>query len=263
MSTTVLLAIDPRGIATVMLNRPERHNAFNAELIATLHDTLLQLGNDANIRIVVLTGAGASFSAGGDLQHMLQIGKASDTENFSDALAVARCLRTLDELPKPVITRVNGDAFGGGVGLVACADIAIASTQAKFRLPEVRLGLAAAAISPYIVPAIGPRQARRLVLTAASFTASQAMQFGLIHQHVDAQQLDQAIEREIELLLQGGPLAQQVSKKLIREVSINAPDQRDLSTARTARALAQLRSSDEGREGLNAFLEKRKPNWSP
>lgn len=263
MSATVLLAIDPRGIATVMLNRPERHNAFNAELIAALQDTLTQLGNDANVRIVVLTGAGVSFSAGGDLEHMLRMGKASDTENFSDALAIARCLRTLDELPKPVIARVNGDAVGGGAGLVACADIAIASTQAKFRLSEVRLGLAAATIAPYIVQAIGQRHARRLVLTAAGFTATQAAQFGLIHQHVDAQQLDQAVEREIELLLQGAPLAQQTSKRLIRDISVSTSEQRDLTTAKTARVLAQMRSSDEGREGLSAHLEKRKPIWSP
>lgn len=262
MTPTVLLTIDPRGVATVMLNRPEKHNAFNAELIGSLHDTLLQLENNRDVRIVVLTGAGSSFCAGGDLEQMRKMSHAAEAENFSDALAIARCLRKLDEFSKPVIARVNGNAFGGGVGLIACADIAIASSQAKFALSEVRLGIAAAIISPYVIAAIGPRQTRRLMLTAASIDTEQAVRLGLVHQHIDAQQLDKLIEQEIELLLQGGPLAQQASKKLIRDIAAPTSEYRDLIAARTARLLAQLRSSDEGREGLTAFLEKRKPDWS-
>ncbi|MGE0115229.1 MAG: enoyl-CoA hydratase-related protein [Steroidobacteraceae bacterium] len=262
MSSTVLLTIDPRGIATVMLNRPERHNAFNAELIDSLHETLVQLESDPSVRVLVLTGAGVSFSAGADLEHMQRMGRTSEADNFSDALAMARCLRKLDEFSKPVIARINGNAFGGGIGLIACADIAIGSSQARFSLSEVKFGLVAATIAPYVLAAIGQRQARRLLLTATRFDAGQALQLGLIHRHIDAQQLDQTIEQEIELLLQGGPLAQQASKKLVREIAMPATEQRDLLAARTARLLAQLRTSDEGREGLQAFLEKRKPDWS-
>lgn len=262
MSATILLTIDTRGVATVMLNRPEKHNAFNAELIDSLHETLVQLENNPGVRVVVLTGAGASFCAGGDLEHMQRMSTAADGENFSDALAIARCMRKLDEFNKPVIARINGNAFGGGVGLIACADIAIASASAKFCLAEVRLGLAAAIISPFVAAAIGQRQTRRLMLTAATLNTEQAVQLGLIHQHIEAPQLDQAIEHEIQLLLQGGPLAQQASKKLLRDIAAPTSEQRDLITARTARLLAQLRSTHEGREGLKAFLEKRKPDWS-
>lgn len=262
MSSTVLTTIDPRGVATVMLNRPDKHNAFNAELIATLHEALEQLESNQSVRAMVLTGAGKSFCAGGDLEHMKQMGAASEADNFSDALAVARCLRKLDEFSKPVIGRINGNAFGGGVGLIACVDIAVATAQAKFSLSEVRLGLAAATISPYVMAAIGTRQIRRLLLTAASIDATEAQHINLIHQLVDAQQLDQAVEQQIELILQGSPAAQQASKKLLREISAFSPADRDLIAARTAKLLAQLRTSEEGREGLQAFLEKRKPDWS-
>ncbi|MGC3980914.1 MAG: enoyl-CoA hydratase-related protein [Steroidobacteraceae bacterium] len=262
MPHTVLLTIDSRGIATVMLNRPEKHNAFNAELIRTLSETLEQLEKRPDIRVMVITGAGTSFCAGGDLEHMQRMSQATDTENFSDALAVARCMRKLHEFSKPVIARINGHAFGGGVGLIACADIAIASSAARFALSEVKLGLAAATISPYVTAALGPRQTGRLLLTAEVMDAQRALQLGLIHRHIDAQQLDQAIEAEIQLLLQGGPQAQQASKALLREISTKTSEQSDVLMARTARVLTQLRSSDEGREGLSAFLEKRKPNWA-
>ena len=262
MTATVLTTIEPRGIATVMLNRPDKHNAFNAELITALHETLQQLEANTTVRAVVLTGAGKSFCAGGDLEHMKLMGAASEADNFSDALAIARCLRRLDEFSKPVIARINGNAFGGGVGLIACADIAVATTQAKFCLSEVRMGLAAATISPYVVAAIGTRQTRRLLLTAESIDATEALRLQLIHHQVDAQQLDQAVGQQIELLLQGSLAAQQASKKLLREVSAINPEDRDLIAARTAKLLARMRTSAEGREGLQAFLEKRKPDWS-
>jgi len=261
MSSTVLITVDPRGIATVMLNRPEKHNAFNAELVSTLHDTLQQLDNDQSVRAVVLTGAGKSFCAGADLEHMKQMGAAPEADNFSDAMALARCLRTLDELGKPVIARINGNAFAGGVGLVCCADVAIATSQAKFSLPEVRIGLIAATISPYVVAAIGTRQARRLLITAASIDAAEARRINLIHDIVDAQQLDQGVEQQIELVLQGGLQAQQASKKLLREIAGLSSEERDLAAARTAKLLARIRTSDEAREGLQAFLQKRKPDW--
>ncbi|MGC4092007.1 MAG: enoyl-CoA hydratase-related protein [Polyangiaceae bacterium] len=256
------MTIDPRGVATLMLNRPERHNAFDAELISHLQGTLIELEQNHQVRVVVLTGAGKSFCAGGDLQHMLQIGHAGDAENFADALAVARCLRKLDELSKPVIARINGNAFGGGVGLIACADIAIASEHSRYCLSEVRLGLAAAVISPYVVAAIGVRQARRWMLTGASFSAPEALQQGLIHQYTDATQLDQCVEQQVGLLLQGGPEAQAAGKQLLRELNGTTSEERDLRMARTARVLARLRAGGEAREGLQAFLDKRKPGWA-
>ena len=262
MNVPVLLTIDPRGIATVMLNRPDKHNAFDGQTIGALHEVLEQLEDDHRVRVVVLTGAGKSFCAGADLKHMQTMAASSEAENFSDAMAFARCLRKLDELNKPVIARVNGNAFAGGVGLIACADIAITSSQAMFCLTEVRLGLATAVISPYLIEAIGSRQAQRLALTAASITAEQAQQLGLIHQHVDAQQLDQAIEQEIELLLLGAPLAQQATKRLFRETVGMTSEQRDMINARNAKLLAELRLSPEGQEGLQAFMEKRAPDWS-
>jgi methylglutaconyl-CoA hydratase len=260
MSTTVLSTIDSRGVATLTLNRPDKHNAFNGELIAELYDLLLQLEGYEAVRLIVLTGAGKSFSAGADLAHMQRMATAGPEENLQDTRAVARCLRKLAEFGKPVIARVNGNAFGGGVGLIACADIAIASDQAKFSLSEVKLGLAAAIISPYVIAAVGTRQAKRLLLTAASLTAQEAAQLGLLHGCVSAKELDQAVENQIELLLQGGPLAQQASKKLLAEIS-TLDKNRDFTEAHTAALLANLRMSPEGREGLSAFLEKRKPHW--
>ncbi len=262
MSSPILLTIDPRGVATVMLNRPEKHNAFNAELIAALHDTLTQLETNPAVRVVVFTGAGVSFCAGGDLEHMQHMSTASDDENFRDALSVARCLRKLEELNKPVLARINGNAFGGGVGLLCCADIAVASSHARFCLSEVRFGIAPAIISPFVIAAIGQRQARRLMLNGASIKTDEAQNIGLIHRHIDAQQLDEAVEQEIELLLQGAPLAQQACKRLIRESSGPATEHRDTLAARNAKLLAQLRTGNEGREGLQAFVEKRKPDWS-
>ena len=262
MPSSVLLTLDPRGIATVMLNRPDKHNAFDADLIGNLHDTFAQLEDDNTVRAVVLTGAGKSFCAGADLEHMQRMSAATESENFSDAMVVARCMRKLDEFSKPVVARINGNAFGGGIGLIACADIAIASSAAKFTLSEVRLGLAAAVISPYVLAALGPRSARRLLLTAATFDCDEALQLGLIHQHVDGEQLDQAVDQQVALLLQGGPAAQQASKKLLREASSLTSEDRDMIAARTAKVLARLRKSTEGREGLQAFLQKRKPDWS-
>jgi methylglutaconyl-CoA hydratase len=258
--SSVLLTIDPRGIATVMLNRPDKHNALNAELIADLHNTLSDLDHNNEVRIVVLTGGGQSFCAGGDLDHMMRMSHATDAENFGDALALARCLRKLDELSKPVIARVNGNAFGGGIGLIACADIAAAVGSARFCFSEVKLGLAAATISPYVCNALGMRTTRRLFLTAAPFNASEARDFGLLHRIVDAQQLDVTIDQEIELLLQGAPTAQAASKQLLRELT-HTSEERDLHMARTARLLAKLRTGPEARDGLQAFMEKRKPKW--
>ncbi len=261
----VTTTIDARGVATLTLNRPDKHNALDGATMQELHVALVAIAGNAQARVVVLTGAGASFCAGADIAHMRSMMGATEQQNVEDALLLVRCLRTLDELDKPVIARVNGNVFGGGVGLVACADIAIGSETAKFALTEVRLGIVPAAISPYVVAAIGNRHARRLFLTAAPFDAIEARSIGLLHFTATAEQLDAAVATQVDLLLRGGPEALRAAKKLVRRVA--TPGDRDalfdVLGEETARLLARLRVSPEGREGLSAFLERRKPNWHP
>lgn len=253
-------SITAHGIATLTLNRPEKHNALDAATIQALHAALLDVQDRRDVRIVVLTGAGVSFCAGGDIAQMQSLARASQADNVADALALARCLRTLDELRKPVIARVNGNAFGGGIGLIACADIAIAIDSAKFALTEVRLGLVPAIISPYVLRALGgARQARRLFLTAEPFDARQARALGLLHFTATAQDLDDCVDAQAALLLRGGPTAVGAAKQLIARMVGVRHHESDLEE--TARLLAELRASDEGQEGLSAFLERRPPTW--
>jgi methylglutaconyl-CoA hydratase len=259
--TLITTSIDGRGVATLTLNRPDKHNALDGATMQELHAALLALGGNAQVRVVVLTGAGVSFCAGADIAHMRSMMGATEQQNVDDALLLVRCLRTLDELDKPVIARVNGNVFGGGVGLVACADVAIAVESAKFALTEVRLGIVPAAISPYVVAAIGNRDARRLFLTAAPFDASEARSIGLLHFSVTAEEFDAAVATQVDHLLRGGPQALRAAKQLVRRVA--GLGDRDALGEETARLLARLRVSPEGREGLSAFLEKRKPNWHP
>lgn len=263
MSDLVNLRIDQRGVATLTLNRPGKRNALDAELIRALHAALEHIDQDDGVRAMVLTGAGESFCAGADIEHMQRMGGANERENFEDALALARCLQALDELGKPVIARVNGHAFGGGIGLIACADIAIAGANAAFALSEVRLGVVAAVISPYVIAAIGARAMRRLALSGEIIDAEQAERLQLIHRRVPSEQLDAEVERQLDLLLRGGPLAQRATKQLIRDTAGPTPKQREFLTVQTARQLARLRRSSEAAEGLQAFLQKRKPKWSP
>lgn len=255
----VTTSIDSRGVATLTLNRPEKHNALDAATIGALHSALLDAERNDSVRLVVLTGAGASFCAGADIGHMRSMMGATEQQNIDDALLLARCLRTLDELDRPVIARINGNVYGGGVGVVACADIAIAVQTAEFALTEVRLGIVPAVISPYVVAAIGARQARRLFLTAAPFEAEDARSLGLLHFTAAPDQLDAAVEAQIDLVLRGGPAALRAAKKLVRHVA--PASDRDALELDTARLLARLRSSAEGQEGLSAFLERRKANW--
>jgi methylglutaconyl-CoA hydratase len=259
MNDSVLLSRDQRGVAIITFNRPDKRNAFDAALIDRLHQVIKEVDSDVSIRIVVLTGAGSAFSAGADLTHMRRQGTMSEQENYEDALNFAHCLRDLNRLNKPLIARVNGGAYGGGVGLIACADIAIAVNTAKFALTEVRLGIVPAVISPYVVAAIGERHSRRWFLSAQPIDAAAGCAIGLLHQTVAAESLDQKVEDTISLLLQGGPTAQQEAKKLIRDVIDLADDE---IPNHTARVLARLRASSEGKEGLAAFLENRKPNWN-
>ena len=242
------------------LDRPQLHNAFDAALIAALTDALALLGADPQVRVVVLEGAGASFSAGADLNWMRGMAAASEAENRDDALALARLLRTLDALPKPTIARVHGAAFGGGVGLVAACDIAIGVPEAKFGLTESRLGLLPAVISPYVIAAIGARQARRWFATAEIFDAAEARRIGLLHDVVDATALDTAVQRQIDLLLEAGPIAAASAKALVRDV-VAGTDAAAIDRTNAA-LIARLRVSAEGQEGIGAFLEKRKPAWT-
>ena len=247
------------AVARVRLNRPELHNAFDAGLIDSLNGALESLGGDATVRVVVLEGAGASFSAGADLNWMRGMAAASEAANRDDALALARLMRTLDELPKPTIARVHGAAFGGGVGLVACCDIAIGTLEAKFGLTESKLGLLPAVISPYVIAAIGARQARRWFATAEIFDASEALRIGLLHMVVASDQLDAAVQRQVDLLMKAGPVASATAKALVRRVATAGGS----ATADDANAelIARLRVSPEGQEGISAFLDKRKPAW--
>jgi methylglutaconyl-CoA hydratase len=249
------------AVRTLRLDRPSLHNAFDAELINILTAALEAAAVAPSVRAVVLTGNGPSFSAGADLQWMRGMAQASEEENRIDALALAKLMRTLDELPKPTIARVHGTAFGGGVGLIACCDIAIASTAARFGLTESRLGLLPAVISPYVIAAIGSRQARRWFTTAEHFDAATACAMGLIHQVVAVEQLDGAVARQLDWILKAGPIAAGSAKSLVRDV-VAAGAQRDAMDAANAQRIAALRVSAEGQEGLSAFLEKRPPAWA-
>jgi methylglutaconyl-CoA hydratase len=256
---TVLVSRDDRGVATVTLNRPALHNAFDEALIQRLIETLAALGTDDTCRAVVLAGAGKSFSAGGDLNWMRRMASYSHDENVADAAELGRLMSTLDRLPKPTLARIHGSVFAGGLGLVSCCDIAVAEQDTVFCVSEARLGLVPAVISPYLVRAIGARSARRYFLTAERFSAAEALRIGLIHEVVPAAQLDAKVEAIVAALLESGPRAQARSKRLISEVA-DRPIEQSLIDI-TVRTIAEARASNEAREGLAAFFEKRKPKW--
>jgi methylglutaconyl-CoA hydratase len=260
MAETVLTEVDS-GIGIITLNRPERHNAFDEELIAQLADALQDMEADPEVRVVVLSSTGRSFCAGADLAWMQRAAEYSEDENYQDAVALAGMLRILNELNKPTIARVQGPAYGGGVGLVAACDIAVATFDAHFSLSEVRLGLIPAVISPYVIAAMGSRRARRYMLTGERFSASEAYRIGLLHEIVPGEEeLDDAVGELVEALLDGGPHAQGECKELIRLVADRQIDE-DVIEA-TAQRISRVRASEEGREGVAAFIEKRKPAWT-
>jgi len=256
------LDVDVRNnIGLVALNRPELHNAFNETLIGELAAVLQMLDADASVRAVVLTGNGKSFCAGADLNWMKKMAGYGAAENLADAQALALMLRTLNGLSKPTVACVRGAAFGGGVGLVACCDIAVAAHDAIFSLSEAKLGLIPATISPYVIEAIGARQARRYFLTAERFTAAEAFRIGLVHDIVPEPELDVRINELLGDLLVAGPVAQLECKALIRGVA-HRPIDADV-IAGTAEHIAAVRASPEGKEGVAAFLGKRPPKWVP
>ncbi len=256
----IILQTDARGVATLTLNRAEKHNAFDDRMIADLLRALDKIEKDNSIRILVLRAAGKSFCAGADLDWMRRMADFDFAQNLADARQLAQLMYQLDRLNKPVIALVQGASFGGGVGLVACCDIAIASQDAIFSLSEVRLGLIPSVISPYVIAAIGSRAARRYFLSGERFDAARALQLGLLHEVVEPVSLDASLEQCIDALLNSGPSAQAAAKELVEQVQGRAIDESLIEE--TARRIAEVRASDEAREGLNAFLEKRKPDWN-
>ena len=249
------------GVATVRMNRAEVHNALDDALIAALTEALSAMGRDPAVRVVILAGAGKSFSAGADLDWMRRMAENSYQENLAGARRLAALLRTLRDLPKPTVARVHGAAFGGAIGLISACDIAVASDAAVFCLSEARLGLIPAVISPYVVAAVGPRQARRYFLTAERFDAGEAVRIGLVHRVAAADGLDAAVNEIAAALLAGGPAAQSAAKRLVADVAGRPLD--DVLVEETAKRIAEIRATPEGREGVAAFLEKRKPAWTP
>lgn len=247
------------AVAVLTMDRPDVHNAFDDRLIAALVARLRELERDPAVRVVVLAASGRSFSAGADLNWMRRMARFSEAENLRDAVGLAELMRTLRGLSRPTVARVQGAAIGGGVGLVACCDIAIAASDAQFCLSEVRLGLIPAVISPYVIAAMGERAARRYFLTAERFPATEALRTGLVHEVTDPAALDAAVERVIADLLRGGPQAQARAKDLIDRVAARPIDSALIED--TAARIAATRVSAEGQEGMNAFLDKRAPAW--
>ncbi|WP_203140901.1 enoyl-CoA hydratase-related protein [Marinobacter mangrovi] len=250
---------DGRGVTRITLARPDKRNAFNDSVMRDLRDALIAAGDDPACRVVVLQGDGKHFSAGADLNYMQQTAELSHEANVDDALALAGLMQTLDQLPKPTIARVQGAAFGGALGLICACDIAIATDNARFCLSEARLGLAPAAIGPYVVRAIGPRQARRYFLTTEEIPANDAVQMGIVHEVVAAEDIDETINTLAERLLRNGPVALEACKSLVARTQMDGPDEALIRY--TAELIAGLRTGDEGQEGLRAFLEKRQPAW--
>ncbi len=247
------------GVARVTLDRPQIRNAFDDALISALTGALRELDADAGVRAVVLAGNGPAFCAGGDLNWMKRMAGYGYDENLQDAQALADLMKTLDRMRKPTIARVHGPAYAGGVGLVAACDIAIGVPEATFCLSEVKLGLSPATISPYVMRAMGVRMARRYFLTGEVFDAAEAHRIGLLTAVSASEKLDAEIDEILQHLLQGGPQALAKIKDLIRTVAASPVD--DPLIADTARRIAEIRGSPEGREGVASFLEKRKPSW--
>lgn len=244
-------------VATVWMNRPALHNAFDERLIRELTEAFKRLDRDDAVRVVVLGGRGKSFSAGADLNWMKRAAGYTVEENLHDARALAHLLKTINRLSKPTVARVQGAALGGGTGLTTACDMAIASTQASFATTEVKFGIIPAAISPYVIAAIGSRMASRYFLTAEHFDAVEAHRIGMVHEVCAPEALDERIDAIVGALLTGGPLAQHAAKELIR---VHRPVA-DAVIEDTAQRIANLRATPEAKEGIGAFLEKRKPSW--
>jgi methylglutaconyl-CoA hydratase len=258
MSFSLLTRTDEDQVATVVLSRPDSHNALNAALIEELTRCFEEISDDDGVRVVVLAGEGRSFCAGADIGYMRETATFSYEENLEDARRLAMMYWTIDECPKPLVARVQGAAMGGGAGLVAVADVVVTDAEAWFAFSEVRLGIAPASISPFVVRKIGPSHARSLFVTGERFDAERAHEIGLVHRVVSREGLDAAVEQKVGELLQGGPVAQATIKALLRRLETTEPME---APGLTARVISELRTGEEGQEGLAAFLEKREPGW--
>jgi methylglutaconyl-CoA hydratase len=254
------LQIETTGlVATVSLNRPEVRNAFNDELIAELTTAFKELGQRADVRCIVLAAVGSAFCAGADLNWMRSMADYTHAENLADAGRLAAMMQTIYECPKPTIARIQGDVYAGGTGLVAACDIAISSDAAHYCLSETRLGLVPSTISPYVIRAMGARAAHRYFLTAERFTAAEAWRIGFVHEVVTAAELDGKVAEVAQALVNAGPEAVKLCKKLVQNVA--GQDITPALRQMTVESIADVRVSPEGREGLQSFLQKRKPNW--
>jgi methylglutaconyl-CoA hydratase len=259
MTDTLLTRIDDDGNATVMFNRPEVHNAFDPAMVEALTNALDALGRDADVRAVVLVGAGQSFSAGADISHMKKSAKFSPKQNYEAALQTARMLHALHTMEKPTIACIRGAVRGGGCGIVAACDIAVAARTATFRLSEVKLGIIPAMISPYVIAAMGGRMAHRYMLTGEEFDAAEAYRIGFIHDIVEDEELNARVGTLLTHLYSSGPKAIVAAKQLIPFAAQAPIDERTIEE--TSRRIAEIRATPEAQEGLTAFLEKRKPAW--
>ena len=250
---------NPNGIATITINRPEKHNAFDDDTIEQLTRVFEDIDTDDSIRLMILAGNGKNFSAGGDLNWMKRMAKYNYQDNLADAKKLANMLKTLNSVSKPTIARVQGAAFGGAVGLVSCCDIAVGSESALFCLSEVKIGLTPATVSPYVIAALGERAARRYFLSAETFDAERAQQLGLLSEVCPADALDSTIQNICEKILRNSPAAVKAAKEVVRDIA-NKEITPELIED-TSMRIAKIRVSNEGQEGLSAFLEKRAPKW--
>lgn len=248
-----------RGLARITIDRDEKRNAFNADIIAALTEAFRRAGEDDAVDVVILGGHGKHFSAGADLEWMRQMADMDRQDNIDDAGRLAALMKAIDHCRKPVIARVQGAAFGGALGLICAADIAVAASDARFCLSEVRLGILPAVISPYVVRALGPRQARRYFMSAEVIDAARAERLSLVHKVVERDDLDAAVEEQVSLLRQAAPQTRLHARELVARVA-HAPIDDDM-LAYTAELIAELRGAPEGREGMSAFLQKREPWW--
>jgi methylglutaconyl-CoA hydratase len=258
MAETIDITVDERGVARLVLNRPEKHNAMNAAMIAELTEAAARLGRDPAVRVVVLTGAGVSFSAGGDLAWMRAQMEADAASRAREARSLAEMLGALDAMPKPLIGRVQGQAFGGGVGLISVCDVAVGVAGAKLGLTEVRLGLIPATIGPYVIARMGAARARAVFFSGRVFAAEEAVGLGLLARCVPAEALDDAVEAEVAPYLAAAPGAVAAGKRLVAEL---APRVDEAQVARSIEALVGRWEDPESAEGIAAFFDKRRPSW--
>jgi len=258
-SNSVLFDVDQYGVATITLNSPEKHNAFDDTIIAKISQLCSEIADNSDIKIVVLASTGKSFCAGADLNWMKKMASYSHEQNMVDANALAQMFRALNFLPQPTIAKIQGAAFGGGVGLASCCDMVWASEKASFCLSEVKLGLIPATISPYVINAIGQKACRRYFLTAERFSAEKAMTLGLVNEVVPLEKLDESVNDLVNMLLNNGPQALKLAKQLALDIAYQ--DINDELITITSERIASVRVSPEGQEGLSSFFEKRSANW--